>query len=121
MDATHCGGLAATSAITQKSPYVVRTSFTLWQTTAPMAKVAAERGIKKVVVAVSDYGPGIDAETAFKKTFEAAGGSVVEAIRMPLKKRLRPVNTEIKAPTINRATPHTTALAKKAVLPVSNR
>lgn len=76
---------AATSAITQKSPYVVRTSFTLWQTTAPMAKVAAERGIKKVAVAVSDYGPGVDAETAFKKTFEAAGGTVVEAIRMPLK------------------------------------
>jgi branched-chain amino acid transport system substrate-binding protein len=76
---------AATSAITQKSPYIVRTSFTLWQTTAPMAKVAAERGIKKVVVAVSDYGPGVDAETAFKKTFEAAGGTVVEAIRMPLK------------------------------------
>lgn len=76
---------AATSAITQKSPFVVRTSFTLWQTTAPMAKVAAERGIKKVAVAVSDYGPGVDAETAFKKTFEAAGGTVVEAIRMPLK------------------------------------
>jgi branched-chain amino acid transport system substrate-binding protein len=76
---------AATSAITQKSPYVVRTSFTLWQTTAPMAKVAAERGIRKVVIAVSDYGPGVDAETAFRKTFEAAGGTVVEAIRMPLK------------------------------------
>jgi branched-chain amino acid transport system substrate-binding protein len=76
---------AATSAITQKSPFVVRTSFTLWQTTAPMAKVAAERGVKKVIIAVSDYGPGVDAETAFKKTFEAAGGTVVEAIRMPLR------------------------------------
>lgn len=76
---------AATSAIIQKSPFIVRTSFTLWQTTAPMAKVAAEKGIKKVVTAVSDYGPGIDAETAFKKTFEAAGGTVVETIRMPVK------------------------------------
>jgi branched-chain amino acid transport system substrate-binding protein len=76
---------AAASAIVQKSPYFVRTSFTLWQTTAPMAKVAAERGIKKVAIAVSDYGPGIDAEAAFKKTFEAAGGQIVEALRMPLK------------------------------------
>ncbi len=76
---------AAASAIVTKSPYFVRTSFTLWQTTSPMAKVAAERGIKKVVIAVSDYGPGIDAEAAFKKTFEAAGGQVVEAIRLPLK------------------------------------
>lgn len=76
---------AATSAITQKSPLVVRTSFTLWQTTAPMAKVAAERGIKKVMTAVTDYAPGLDSETAFKKTFEAAGGTVVEAVRMPFK------------------------------------
>jgi branched-chain amino acid transport system substrate-binding protein len=76
---------AAASAIVQKSPYFVRTSFTLWQTTAPMAKVAAERGIKKAAIAVSDYGPGLDAEAAFKKTFEAAGGQIAESIRMPLK------------------------------------
>lgn len=76
---------AATSAITQKSPFIVRTSFTLWQTSAPMARVAAQKGLRKVITTVSDYGPGIDAETAFKKTFEAAGGTVVETIRMPLK------------------------------------
>lgn len=76
---------AATSIITTKSPLIVRTSFTLWQTTAPMAKVAAEKGLKKVITTVSDYGPGVDSETAFKKTFEAAGGSVVDAIRMPVK------------------------------------
>lgn len=76
---------AATSSITQKSPLVVRASFTLWQTTVPMAKVAAARGIRKALTAVSDYAPGIDAETAFKTTFEAAGGTVVETIRMPVK------------------------------------
>lgn len=75
---------AATSAIVEKSPYIVRTSFTMWQNTVPAAKVAAAKGAKKVATAVSDYGPGIDAEAAFKKTFEAAGGSVVEAIRIPL-------------------------------------
>lgn len=75
---------AATSAITEKSPYIVRTSFTMFQNTVPAAKVAKEKGAKKVAIAVSDYGPGIDAETAFKKTFEAEGGKVVEAIRMPL-------------------------------------
>ena len=56
----------------------------MWQNTVPAAKVAKEKGAKKVAIAVSDYGPGIDAETAFKKTFEAEGGKVVEAIRMPL-------------------------------------
>lgn len=75
---------AATSAITEKSPYIVRTSFTMWQNAVPAAKVAKEKGAKKVAIAVSDYGPGIDAETAFKKTFEAEGGAVAEDIRMPL-------------------------------------
>jgi branched-chain amino acid transport system substrate-binding protein len=75
---------AATSVIVQKSPYIVRTSFSLWQTTVPMAKVAAKQGTKKVIIAVTDYGPGLDAEAAFKKTFEAAGGTIVEAVRMPL-------------------------------------
>ena len=75
---------AATSAIVEKSPYIVRTSFTMWQNTVPAAKVAYKNGSKKVAIAVSDYGPGIDAENAFKKTFEADGGAVTEAIRMPL-------------------------------------
>jgi len=75
---------AATSAIVEKSPYIVRTSFTMFQNTVPAAKVAKARGAKKVAIAVSDYGPGVDAETAFKKTFEADGGTIVEAIRMPL-------------------------------------
>ena len=75
---------AATSAIVQKSPYIVRTSFTMWQNTVPAAKVAYKNGSKKVAIAVSDYGPGIDAENAFKKTFEADGGAVTEAIRMPM-------------------------------------
>jgi branched-chain amino acid transport system substrate-binding protein len=75
---------AATSAIVEKSPYIVRTSFTMWQNTVPAANVAFKNGAKKVAIAVSDYGPGIDAEAAFKKTFETAGGAVVEAIRIPL-------------------------------------
>jgi len=75
---------AATSAIVTKSPLVVRTSFTTWQTSTPIAKVAKDAGVTKVISVVSDYGPGVDAENAFKAGFEAAGGQVVEAIRMPL-------------------------------------
>jgi len=75
---------AATSAIVTKSPYIVRTSFTTWQTSAPMAGVARARGIGKVITVVSDYGPGVDSETAFKTSFEKEGGTVVESIRMPL-------------------------------------
>ena len=70
---------AATSAIVTKSPYVVRTSFTTWQTSTPIAKVAFDGGTKKVISVVSDYGPGVDAEAAFKTGFEAAGGEIVDA------------------------------------------
>jgi branched-chain amino acid transport system substrate-binding protein len=75
---------AATSSITDKSEYFIRTSYTLWQVTVPMAQWAYKQNIKKVVTAVSDYGPGIDAETAFKSEFSKQGGTVVETIRMPV-------------------------------------
>lgn len=75
---------AATSSITASSPYVVRTSFTMWQNTVPAARVAGKLGATNVVTAVSDYAPGIDAETAFRTTFEKLGGTVSDSIRMPL-------------------------------------
>jgi branched-chain amino acid transport system substrate-binding protein len=76
---------AATSIITTKSPYIVRFSMTLPQVSAPMGDWANKNGIKTVFTIVADYGPGIDAETAFKKTFTAGGGQVVESSRVPLK------------------------------------
>src|SRR5829696_9998805 len=74
---------AATATITEASPFIVRTSFTLPQATVPMADWAAKNGIKKVVTLVSDYGPGIDAEKAFTSAFTAKGGQV-ENLRVPL-------------------------------------
>ena len=76
---------AGTAMITEKSPYVVRTSFTLPQASVPMAEWSLKNGIKKVVTIVSDYGPGIDAEKWFSDTFEKGGGTVKEKIRVPLK------------------------------------
>lgn len=76
--------MAATAVITERSPYIVRTSFSVPQTTVPLATWAAENGIKKVITVVSDYAPGIDVETAFKQRFEALGGQVVMSLRVPL-------------------------------------
>jgi len=76
--------MAATSIITERSPYIVRTSFSVPQTTIPLANWAVANGIKTVVTVVSDYAPGIDVETAFKQRFEAAGGKVIESLRVPL-------------------------------------
>jgi branched-chain amino acid transport system substrate-binding protein len=76
---------AGTAMITEKSPYIVRTSFTLPQASVPMAEWSLKNGIKKVVTIVTDYGPGIDAEKWFSETFEKGGGAVAEKIRVPLK------------------------------------
>jgi branched-chain amino acid transport system substrate-binding protein len=75
---------AATSIITTKSPYIVRISLTLPQVAVPMGDWAAKNGIKKVATIVADYGPGIDAETFFKKAFTGGGGTVIDALRVPL-------------------------------------
>jgi branched-chain amino acid transport system substrate-binding protein len=76
---------AATSIITEASPYIIRTSFTIPQSAVAMADWAPKNGIKKVVTLVSDYGPGIDAERFFKDRLLFNGGQVVESLRVPLR------------------------------------
>ena len=76
---------AATSSITEASPYIVRTSFTLPQVSVALADWAPKNGIKKVVTLVSDYGPGIDAEKFFKERLTFNGGQVTEALRVPMR------------------------------------
>ena len=76
---------AATSSITEASPYVVRTSFTLPQVSVALADWAPKNGIKKVVTLVSDYGPGMDAEKFFNQRLTFNGGQVTEALRVPLR------------------------------------
>jgi branched-chain amino acid transport system substrate-binding protein len=75
---------AATATITEASPYIARTSFTLPQTTVPMAEWALQNGIKKAVTLVSNYGPGLDAEKAFSERLTKGGGTILENIKVPL-------------------------------------
>jgi branched-chain amino acid transport system substrate-binding protein len=75
---------AGTSSITERSPYVVRTSFTLAQSSVIMADWALKNGIKKVVSLVSDFAPGIDSEAFFKAAFLKGGGDIPQYIRVPL-------------------------------------
>lgn len=76
---------AATSSITEQSPFILRTSFTLPQVTIGLADWAAKNGVKKAMTLVTDYGPGIDAEKAFKERLTAAGGEVTGEVRVPLR------------------------------------
>jgi len=76
---------AATGMIPTRSPFIVRTGFTLPQVTAPIAEWAAKNNIKRVVTMVTDYGPGLDAEKTFVSVFKGAGGEIVESIKTPLR------------------------------------
>jgi branched-chain amino acid transport system substrate-binding protein len=76
---------AATSSITEASPYIVRTSFTVPQVVTVLADWASKNNIKKVVSLVTDYAPGVDSEKYFAQRFEANGGQVVEKLRVPLR------------------------------------
>jgi branched-chain amino acid transport system substrate-binding protein len=72
---------AATSFITELSPYYVRTSFTLWHSSYALGEVAAKRlNAKTAVVAYTDYPPGKDSLDAFRLAFEKNGGKVIDAI-----------------------------------------
>jgi branched-chain amino acid transport system substrate-binding protein len=76
---------AATSMITETSPFIVRTSMTLPQVTLGVAEWAPKNGIKRVVTLVTDYGPGYDAEKTFKERFLLNGGQILAEIRVPLR------------------------------------
>jgi branched-chain amino acid transport system substrate-binding protein len=75
---------AGTAMITTKSPYIARVSFSLWQSAYPLGTWAAKSGLKSVYILVSDFAPGIDAETAFTKAFTEAGGTIAGSVRMPV-------------------------------------
>jgi len=74
---------AGTAIITTKSPYIVRTSFTLWQSSYPLGEWASKK-FKTAYTLVSDFGPGHDSEEAFSKAFTAGGGKVIDKVRVPL-------------------------------------
>ena len=76
---------AATSVIPTRSPFIVRSGFTLPQVTGPIADWAAKNNIKRVVTLVTDYGPGLDAEKTFVRRFTDRGGTIVETLRTPLR------------------------------------
>jgi branched-chain amino acid transport system substrate-binding protein len=76
--------LSSTSAAIDKSPYFVRTSCTLAQSSVIIADWAMKNGVKRVVTLTSDFAPGHEAEASFKGRYIPAGGEIAEAIRVPL-------------------------------------
>jgi len=74
---------AGTSVITERSPYIARFSFTLWQSSYPMGAWAS-RKFKRAYIAVSDFAPGHDSEAGFERAFSEGGGKIVGKVRIPL-------------------------------------
>lgn len=74
---------AGTSVITERSPYIARFSFTLWQSTYPLGAWAS-RKYKRAYIAVSDFAPGHDSEAGFEKGFTEGGGKIVGRVRIPV-------------------------------------
>jgi branched-chain amino acid transport system substrate-binding protein len=75
---------AGTSIITERSPYIVRTFYTIAQAAVPMAQWAAKTNVKKVVTLVADYAPGHDAEKVFSDELKRRGGEVIANVRAPV-------------------------------------
>ena len=76
--------VAGTSIITERSPYIVRTSFTVAQSSVIIAEWALRSNMKKFATMVSDYAPGADAEKSFTERVKAHGGEIAAAVRVPL-------------------------------------
>jgi len=76
--------VSGTSVVTERSPYYVRTSFTLGQQSGIIADWAIKNGSKKAVSVLSDWAPGAEAGKVFEANFTKGGGQVLEALKVPL-------------------------------------
>ena len=76
--------VSGTSVVTDRSPYYVRTSFTLGQQSGIIADWAIKNGSKKAVSVLSDWAPGAEAGKVFEQNFTKGGGQVLETLKVPL-------------------------------------
>jgi branched-chain amino acid transport system substrate-binding protein len=80
------------------SPTLFRTSFSMWQPSYAMGKVAFDKGHKKVVTLTWKYAAGQQAVDGFKEAFEKAGGKVMKDMTLPFPNvEFQPFLTEIAA------------------------
>jgi branched-chain amino acid transport system substrate-binding protein len=76
--------ISGTSVVTDRSPYYVRTSFTLGQQAGIIADWAIKNGSKKAVAVLSDWAPGGEAGKVFEQHFTQGGGQLLETLKVPL-------------------------------------
>ena len=74
---------AGTAHITNMSPFFVRTSFSMWHSGYALGEAAVKQlKAKTAAIGYSDFPPGKDSLNAFKRSFEANGGKVIDEVPM---------------------------------------
>jgi branched-chain amino acid transport system substrate-binding protein len=76
--------VSAASIAVDRSPYMVRTSFTVGQSALVIADWAVRNGAKKIITIVNDWAPGIEAEGTFKDRIAKGGAQNLASLRVPL-------------------------------------
>src|SRR5579862_3250546 len=76
--------VSGTSVVTERSPYYVRTSFTLGQQSGIIADWAIKNGSRKAVSILSDWAPGAEAGKVFEQHFTKGGGQILDTLKVPL-------------------------------------
>ncbi|QBR04104.1 ABC transporter substrate-binding protein [Paraburkholderia pallida] len=76
---------AATQGLAERSPYYVRTFYSIPQSVRPIAQWAYKNGVRNAFVLVADFGPGHDTEATFTQTFTGLGGKIAGTVRVPLR------------------------------------
>jgi branched-chain amino acid transport system substrate-binding protein len=76
--------VSGTSVVTERSPYYVRTSFTLGQQSGIIADWSIKNGSRKAVSILSDWAPGAEAGKVFEQHFTKGGGQLLDTLKVPL-------------------------------------
>lgn len=76
--------VSGASITVDRSPYMVRTSFTLGQSSSIIADWAVKNGARKIVTIVNEWAPGIESEAVFKDRIAANDATIIQSLRMPL-------------------------------------
>jgi branched-chain amino acid transport system substrate-binding protein len=76
--------VSGSSTTVERSPYIVRTGFTLGQSSTAIAEWATRNGAKRIVTLVNDWAPGLEAEATFKGVALAGDAQIIQSVRVPL-------------------------------------
>src|SRR4029453_6197910 len=73
-----------TAVVPERSPFFVPQGWTPPPQASLLANWAAKNGSRRATIIASDWAPGHEASGVFSATFTQGGGTIVEALKVPL-------------------------------------